>query len=308
MNNTSNTNNGIIIKAISGFYYVKKIYIIEGDIFDIKIVECKAKGTFKKIKQKLLVGDRVVFEIDPLTKTGFITEVLERKNSLVRPPLANLDMLYIICSVCDPPPNLFVLDKLIAISEYKNIEPVIVFNKTDMEDCEQYSEIYKQAGFIVFEVSAKTKTGIDKLKKSIKGISAFIGNTGVGKSSLLNVIDERLSLATGETSKKLGRGKHTTRHVELLSVESGYVADTPGFSSLDLERYETILKQDIANCFREFAAYTNDCKFTSCSHRTEKDCAVLSALDKNKISKSRHDNYISLYNDAVKIKEWEIRG
>lgn len=296
----NNMINGLIIKGIGGFYYVETA---DG------VFECKARGIFRKEKITPLVGDRVKISINDNAENT-IDIIEERKNFLVRPPLANIDRLFIVSSLVDPAVNTGVLDRLIAIAEYKNIEPIIVFTKIDIgRDAEKYKNIYENAGFTTVFCDNSTGDGSVQIQELLKGkISAFTGNTGVGKSSLLNAVDSSLSLATGQTSKKLGRGKHTTRTCELFKTSGGYVADTPGFSSLDLERCEKILKDDLPYCFREFRSFLDNCKFTTnCSHINDKGCAVKQAVDDGAISKSRHDSYVQMYNDVKDIKEWEMK-
>lgn len=272
------------------------------------VYECKARGNFRKLNLSPLVGDDVEISVNENAENR-IEAILPRKNSLVRPPLANLDQLFIVSSIVDPGINTFIIDKLIAIAEYKKIEPIIIITKIDVDDSyKRYAKIYKAAGFKTIVCSNVDMRGIEEVKSLLRGkISAFTGNTGVGKSSLLNSIDKELTLKTGETSKKLGRGKHTTRHSELFKVCGGYVADTPGFSSLDFEKCERILKDDLFECFREFEPYFGQCKFSTCSHINEKGCAVCSAVENGEIQKSRHDSYIQMYNDVKDIKEWEIK-
>ncbi|MDE6155933.1 MAG: ribosome small subunit-dependent GTPase A, partial [Eubacterium sp.] len=239
-----------------------------------------------------------------------IDEIKQRKNSLVRPPLANLDQLFMVASVVDPAINTFVLDRIIAIAEYKNIEPIIVITKIDLDNSyKKYYDIYTQAGFKVILCDNKTGEGAEEVKILLKNkVSAFTGNTGVGKSSLLNAIDSGLAIETGRTSKKLGRGKHTTRHCELYKVADGYVADTPGFSAVDFERCERIMKDDLPCCFREFEPYLTDCKFqTNCSHINDKGCAVVKAVNDGVITQERHNSYVALYNEVKDIKEWELK-
>lgn len=291
--------NGRIIKGIGGFYYV--------EIADT-VYECKARGAFRKKKITPLVGDLVTITLNDNAENT-IDDIKKRKNSMVRPPLANLDQLFIVSSLVDPAINTFILDRLIAIAEFKNIEPVIVLTKCDLDHSfEKYKNIYKNAGFKTIICDNTAGTGADEIRNMLSNkISAFTGNTGVGKSTLLNVIDSSLSLETGTTSRKLGRGKHTTRHCELFKVAGGYVADTPGFSSVDFERCERILKADLPYCFREFSTYLSKCKFqTNCSHISDKGCAVVEAVKNGNISKSRHDSYVQLYNEVKDIKEWEL--
>lgn len=290
---------GKIIKGIGGFYYVETAEAV---------YECKARGSFRKQNISPLVGDDVEILLNEKGENR-IENILPRKNSLVRPPLANLDQLFIIASIVDPDINVFIIDKLIAIAEYNNIEPIIVFTKIDLDDSyKKYQDIYIKSGFKTIVCNNITGDGADEVKSYLTGkTSAFTGNTGVGKSSLLNAIDSNLSLATGETSKKLGRGKHTTRHSELFKVNDGYVADTPGFSSLDFERCQRILKDDLFDCFRDFEKYFGECKFSTCAHINEKGCAICKAVENGEIQKSRHNSYVQMYNDVKDIKEWELK-
>lgn len=291
---------GRIIKGIGGFYYVETTDAI---------YECKARGIFRKQGISPLVGDNVKISVN-VNAENTIDDIIDRKNSLVRPPLANLDQLFIVASLVAPNINTTVIDRLIGIAELKNIEPIIVLTKIDLsQDAEYYKNIYEKAGFKVILCDNNTGRGSDEVKELIKGkISAFTGNTGVGKSSLLNSIDGSLEISTGETSKKLGRGKHTTRHCELYKINGGYVADTPGFSYIDLERYEKIMKDDLPLCFREFEPFLEKCRFqTNCSHINDKGCAVVDAVNKGLISKERHQSYIDLYNEVKDIKEWQLK-
>lgn len=290
---------GKIVKGIGGFYYV--------DADDV-IYECKARGNFRNSNQTPLVGDNVEISINENAENR-IEKIFERKNSLVRPPLANIDILFIICSVVDPKINLLITDRLIAVAEYKNIEPVIVITKTDLDrDFQQYIDIYNKAGIRILAVDNNDFSGGEKIKEIMNGkVCAFTGNTGVGKSTLLNNLFPELKLATGETSKKLGRGRHTTRHCELFKLCGGYIADTPGFSSIDIQRYDKILKEDLPHCFREFRDYLGDCRFNSCTHVSDKGCAVCKAVEEGKISKSRHESYIAMLNEVKDIKEWQMK-
>lgn len=290
---------GIIIKAIGGLYTVEAS---EG------IFECRARGIFRKKKISPVCGDNVIFEEE---KDGscVITEIGKRKSLLIRPPLANLDILVFVSSTCEPKPNLLLLDKFIAIAEFKKIKPIVVFTKIDKQTNDKLTEIYRNVGIMVFEVDNTSGSGIEKLKNTLIGnLSAFTGNTGVGKSSLLNNMFPELALKTGEISHKLGRGKHTTRHVELFKLdEGGYIADTPGFSSFDTNRYDIIFKDQLADCFCEFKKYTTQCKFQNCSHTKEKGCAVIKAVQDGIIPKSRHESYVEMYEQAKQLKEWEYK-
>lgn len=288
---------GTIIKGIGGFYYI--------EVADV-IYECKARGVFRKNKISPLPGDVVNFTVNDGAENT-IDEILPRKNVLVRPPIANIDRLFVVVSVCEPKPNTLVIDKLIAIAENNNIEPIIVITKNDLGDSSQLEEIYNTAGFKTIVTSSRTGEGTDEIKELISGhISAFAGNTGVGKSSLLNEIAPGLSLQTGEISDKLGRGRHTTRHIELFKICDGYIADTPGFSSLDFQNAEKILKDELPFCFREFDEYLGLCKFSTCSHTNDKGCKILEALSEGKIHPSRHENYVTMYNEVKDLKEWEL--
>lgn len=291
---------GRLIKGIGGFYYVETADTV---------YECKARGIFRKKGITPLVGDYVTISVNENSENT-IDEIKERKNDMVRPPLANLDQLFIVSSVVDPAINCFVIDRIIAIAEFKNIEPIIVITKTDLDSSyKEYADIYSKAGFKVITGSINDNSAYEEIKSLLCGkISAFTGNSGVGKSTLLNLIDSSLSIETGVTSKKLGRGKHTTRHCELYKVAGGYVADTPGFSSVDFERCERILKDDLPYCFREFEPYLQNCKFsTNCSHINDKGCAILEAVNDGAISSQRHNSYIQLYKEVKDIKEWEMK-
>jgi ribosome biogenesis GTPase len=291
---------GRLIKGIGGFYYVETADTV---------YECKARGIFRKKNITPLVGDNVLITVNENAENT-IDEIKERKNSLVRPPLANIDQLFVVSSIVDPVFNPSVIDRIIAIAEFKEIEPIVVITKIDLDDSyKKYYDIYSKAGFKVILCNNKTGDGAEEVKSLLDGkVSAFTGNTGVGKSSLLNAIDSRLGIETGETSKKLGRGKHTTRHCELYKVAGGYVADTPGFSSVDFERCEKIMKEDLPYCFREFVPYLNDCKFqTNCAHINDKGCAVVEAMNNGAISQQRHNSYVELYNEVKDIKKWELK-
>ena len=289
--------NGIIIKGIGGFYYIEA----NGDIY-----ECKARGAFRKKKISPLAGDNVTITVRE-NGENTIDDILERKNFLVRPPVANVDTLVIVSSVKEPVPSTLVIDRLTAIAVSKNIKPCVVFSKSDLGDTKELEEIYKKAGLDVCSVCCKTGEGIEKVKEMIKGgITVFTGNTGVGKSSLLNCIDSRFSIETGEVSSKLGRGRHTTRDVTLHKVNDFYVADTPGFSSLDIESGELIMKDDLPYCFPEFSEYLGKCRFSSCTHTVDKGCKILDALEKGEIHESRHLSYVTMFNEVKNIKEWQL--
>ncbi|MDE5558823.1 MAG: ribosome small subunit-dependent GTPase A [Ruminococcus sp.] len=283
---------GIITKCLGGLYTVETP---DG------IYECKARGVFRNKGISLYTGDNV--EITD----GVISEVLERKNCIIRPPLANLDQLIFIVSTCSPSPNYLLLDKFIAIAEYKEITPVVVITKTDLGDSSGIKEIYQNIGIDVFEVYYNNPETVRNIKELFRGkISALTGNSGAGKSTLLNAVDPSLNIPTAEISKKLGRGKHTTRHAQLYKLaDGGYIADTAGFSTFDTNSYDIIRKEELADCFREFKEYT-DCRFRDCSHTCEKGCKVIEALNEGKISISRHESYCTMYDEAKQLKEWEL--
>lgn len=289
---------GLILNANSGFYYVKSA---DG------IIECHPRGIFRKQRLSPLVGDRVMFSQDG-GNIGTIEEIVPRKNCLVRPPVANIDFLVIVVSTTQPVPNMLVIDRLIVAAEQKGIEPVVVVSKGDLCDGSELCAIYKKAGITSFAASGVTGEGVDEMKKLIAGrIGAFTGNSGVGKSTLLNRLNPALVLSTGEISKKLGRGRHTTRLVTLFETCGGYIADTPGFSSVDTGKFGPVLKEDLQFVFREFAPYIGNCRFTGCSHTSEKGCAVIEAVQKGEIAASRHKSYCEMYEEAKGIKEWELK-
>ncbi|MEE1139213.1 MAG: ribosome small subunit-dependent GTPase A [Acutalibacteraceae bacterium] len=289
---------GIIIKGIGGFYYVEA---------DGQIYECKARGVFRKSGIKPLAGDRVRISINDNAENT-INEIAERSSVLVRPPVANVDRLFIVSSVCEPKPVLLIIDRMTALAVNQGIEPIVVFTKNDLESADEYIEIYRKAGIKAFSVSCVNGDGVEDVKEELKGhISAFCGNSGVGKSSLLNAIDPELGLKTGEISDKLGRGRHTTRHSELFKVEGGYVADTPGFSSFETDETEPILKDSLPFAFKEFEKYIGQCKFTSCLHTKDKGCRIIQAVEEGDIPVSRHESYCFMMEQAKNIKEWELK-
>lgn len=289
---------GLIIKALSGFYYVET---------EQGIVECKARGKFRSQGQSPLVGDRV--EISVSAGKGTVDLICERRNQLFRPPLANVDKLFIVSSSVIPTPNTLLIDRMTAICAYNDIEAVIVFNKNDLEDVSRWCEIYKGAGFKTIACSAVTGEGTDEIRKELKGcVSAFTGNSGAGKSSILNMLFPRLGLSTGDVSDKLGRGRHTTRHTELFAHEyGGYVADTPGFSSLEVDRNDLSFKESLCDLFPEFEDFRYDCTFADCAHIGEKGCAVCEAVRSGEIQPSRYESYKTIYEELKDVKAWNIK-
>lgn len=290
--------NGLIIKALSGFYYVET---------ESGIVECKARGRFRNENESPFVGDRV--EISLVGNKGTVDKIFQRKNLLSRPPVANIDKLFIVSSSVTPTPNTLLIDRMTAICAYKNIEPVILFNKNDIEDVSHWRSIYLNAGFKTIACSAKSGEGVEEIKTELKNcISAFTGNSGAGKSSLLNIIFPDFNLSTGDVSDKLGRGRHTTRHIELFKHEFyGYVADTPGFSSLDTDKTDLAFKEGLCGFFPEFQTLGEECRFADCAHIGEKGCAVCSAVDRGEIEKSRYQSYITIFGELKDLKAWNIK-
>ena len=291
---------GIILKGLSGFYYV--------DGGDGRLIACRGRGKFRHQKLTPLVGDRVVFT--PLEgDSGILEEILPRKNQFRRPAVANIDQLVVIASGAVPVTDPFLIDRVVSIAEGRECEPIICINKCDLDAAEELYRTYLRAGFTTLRVSAETGEGIDRLAAVISGkVSAFTGNSGVGKSSILNALEPGFRLQVGEVSEKLGRGRHTTRHVELYRLSSrAIVADTPGFSSFDTEEMELRPPEELQHTFREFAPYLDRCRFTGCAHIKEKGCAVLAAVKAGEISQSRHDSYVRLYQQAKEVPEWQRR-
>lgn len=292
------TLNGILMKSIGGFYYVRT---------DDGEYECKARGSFRKSGDSPVAGDKVVINI-PEEGFASIEEIIPRKNKLKRPALANIDILVIVCSTVDPEPNFTVIDKMTAAAVNNNMEPVIVVSKNDLKNGDKLADIYRNAEISVYQCSPDAEEEAKKLREHLRGkVSAFTGNSGVGKSTLLNLMFPDLELQTGQISKKLGRGRHTTRVVELFELDGCYVADTPGFSTVDLQRYEMIDKTQLQYCFPEFDKYLGECQFTSCAHICEKGCRILQAVQDGEIEESRHRSYVTMYNEVKDIKSWQLK-
>ena len=288
---------GTIIKGYSGFYYVA---------FDGELYECSLRGKNRQKKVKFLPGDKVLFRIgkgvDDDTRGGAIEELVPRKNELVRPPVANLDQLVILSALADPAPDLRLIDRLTVFAQWNEVTPVLCFNKADLvtkEAQEKLAEIYAPTGFPVVFCSTVTGEGIEEVKAMLHGkFSVLAGNSGVGKSSLMNAISDRWQLATGQVSEKLGRGRHTTRHVELFQLDQNtLLADTPGFSTLTLP--EDLKREELSRLFPEFLARLSDCRFATCMHKNEPDCAVKEALIHGEVAQSRYDNYLAFLEEVI---------
>lgn len=307
---------GTVIKCLGGLYTVKLDEMYNGE----KYVNVRGRGSFRHEKLILLAGDRV--ELEPLEKGDFFCKkILDRKNSLIRPPLANLDIIFAVIPCVKPQPDMQIVDKMLSIAEHNGIEPVIIITKADldMEFAKATYDTYKRCGFSTFITSSENHTGVEEIFEFISSISkkeaplcAFAGVSGAGKSTLMNAIFPNLTLETGELSQKIERGKNTTRHTELFSFEEligenhlGYLADTPGFSLLDFERFDFFTLDELFDTFREFEKSRGECRYTKCSHTKEEGCDVLRRVKEGDIPKSRHDSYIALYETLKKKPTWK---
>lgn len=290
---------GKIIKGIAGFYY---IHAENGQMY-----ECKAKGAFRKQKIKPLVGDMVrIAVLDEAEHLGNVEEIMPRKNELIRPAVANIDMALVIFAAAKPEPNFNLLDRFLCMMEFQNVPVTICFNKTDLVDeekIEEYRRIYEPAGYRLMSTCTRTGEGVDAVKALLHGKTTTVaGPSGVGKSSLINALQSDVQMQTGVISDKIDRGKHTTRHSEIVPVmEDSYIMDTPGFSSMDVPGFE---KEDLWTCFPEFREYEPYCKFQGCSHINEPDCGVKEALAEGKISSVRYENYKLLYEELKNMKKY----
>ena len=288
---------GRIEKALSGFYYVNT---------GSEVLQCRARGKFRREGMSPMVGDWVqVRELG--NGEGFVEAVEERKNIFSRPAAANIDQLVIIAANAIPVTDPYLIDRISAIAALKGCDVLVVLNKCDLDPAEELYAIYRASAIPVIRVSAETGEGLDDLRQAIAGkLSAFTGNSGVGKSSILNALDPAFALPVGEVSKALGRGRHTTRHVEMFSLGGDtYVIDTPGFSSFDTEELNLELKRRLPETFPEFAPYVDDCRFVGCRHVKEKGCAVLAAMKEGKIPRSRHASYVRLAEELKDVNEWD---
>lgn len=288
---------GRIQKALSGFYYVDT---------GSEVLTCRARGKFRKDGVSPLVGDRV--EVRELGNgEGFVERICPRKNAFARPAVANIDQLVIIGSRAIPKTDPFLIDRVAAIAALKGCEAIILLNKCDLDRADDLYDLYRAAGFQTLRVSAETGEGLEELKPLIAGkLSAFTGNSGVGKSSILNALDPAFDLKVGEISEALGRGRHTTRHVELFKLSCGAeIVDSPGFSSFETDELNLEWKRRLPETFREFAPYLGQCRFVGCSHTKEKGCAVLEAVRRGDIQKKRHESYLRLYEELKPLKDWQ---
>ena len=287
---------GRIVRSLSGFYDVQT---------PTGVVTCRGRGSLRRGRACPLTGDMV--EITVEGGKGMVERILPRKNSFIRPAVANVDALVVFAANVNPVTEPFLIDRVAAIAGDQGVEVYICINKCDLDPAVDLERIYTRAGFPVIRASAQTGEGVAQLRSLLSGkLTAFTGNTGVGKSSMLNALCPGLELATGQVSQKLGRGRHTTRHVELFALdENTYVADTPGFASFDTEQMEIILKENLQYAFRDFAPYLGDCQFHDCSHRAEPGCAVRQAVEAGEIEASRYKSYLQLYDQYSRIKEWE---
>jgi ribosome biogenesis GTPase len=288
---------GVIIKALAGYYYV--------DSGESGVIECRARGKFRKQSVSPLVGDRVVIQTHG-DGEGTVTEILPRRNEFTRPPTANIDAMIIVASAAPPVTDPFLIDRMAAMAELSDAEPVICLNKCDLNAADELFDIYSRAGFRVFRVSAETGEGTAELHAALIGkTSALTGNSGVGKSSILNALG--LDIKTGEVSEKLGRGRHTTRYVRLYDVRGAFFTDTPGFSSFDAEQASMRDPASLERAFREFAPYLGKCRFRDCAHTREPGCAVLQAVERGDIGRSRHRSYERLHAEALAARSREYK-
>ena len=294
----ANKTTGRILRSLSGFYDVQT---------DSGMVTCRGRGHLRRGQEIPLTGDMV--EITMEHGKGMVEKILPRKNRFIRPAVANMDGLVIFASNVNPITEPFLIDRVAAIAGDQGVSVHICVNKCDLDPATDLVQIYRHAGFSVIQASAVTGEGVEELRSLIDGkFMAFTGNTGVGKSSMLNALCPGLELATGEVSEKLGRGRHTTRHVELYQLgASTYVADTPGFSSFDTEQMDVMLKENLQYAFPDFAPYLGKCQFHDCSHRAEPACAIRQAVEQGEIEKTRYDSYLRLYEKASQIKLWELK-
>lgn len=289
---------GRILRSLSGFYDVQT---------DRGMITCRGRGNLRRGPEIPLTGDMVEITIE--RGKGMVEKILPRRNRFVRPAVANMDALVVFASNVNPVTEPFLIDRVAAIAGDQEVEVHICVNKCDLDPAADLIRIYRHAGFHVIQASAATGEGVEELRGLLSGkFTAFTGNTGVGKSSMLNALCPDLALETGEVSEKLGRGRHTTRHVELYKLaEDTYVADTPGFSSFDTDQMDVMLKENLQYAFPDFAPFLGKCQFHDCSHRAEPDCAVRQAVEAGELEKTRYDSYLRLYEKSSQVKLWELK-
>ena len=288
---------GRILRSMSGEFDVQT---------DRGIITCRGRGRLRRGTDIPLTGDMVRITVE--RGRGMVEQILERKNHFIRPAVANVDILVVFAANVNPVTKPFLIDRVAAIAGDQEVPVCICVNKCDLDPAIDLARIYRKAGFTVIQTSAETGEGVEELRTLLRGkLAAFTGNSGVGKSSILNRLAPELNLATGEVSEKLGRGRHTTRHVQLYAIGDALIADTPGFSSFDTDQMEVILKENLQYAFPEFGKYIGTCQFRDCSHRKEPGCAVTAALAAGEIGKSRYESYLKLYEKAMQINEWELK-
>ena len=316
-----NTVKGKIIKGVGGLYSVK-VTQTDSPLFG-SVVNCRAKGAFRHSNVTPLPGDNVLLLADSnenndreAAESGFVVaQILERRNALIRPPLANLDYIFVTMAAAHPTPILTTVDKMISIAEFNDIEPVIVITKNDLapDEAQKIADIYRKSGFTVFVISSVSGEGVDEIgafvNTELRGkTAAFAGASGIGKSTLMNALFPSLDLFTSDISRKIERGRHTTRQVELFEIsdeaDCGYLADTPGFSMLDFERFDFFEKEDLPLTMREFRPYIGECRYTKCSHTKEEGCAIVEAVKRGDIPRTRHDSFLQIYETLKAKKKW----
>ena len=293
-----NKQEGRIVRAISGFYDVQT---------STQLVTCRGRGHLRRGEEIPLTGDRV--EISVEHGKGMVERILPRRNRFIRPAVANVDALVVFAANVNPVTDPFLIDRVTAIAGDQEVAVYICINKCDLDPAVDLAKIYRNAGFPVIQASAQTGEGVEELRALLQGkLTAFTGNTGVGKSSMLNCLCPELTLPTGEVSEKLGRGRHTTRHVQLYCLgEDTYVADTPGFSSFDTEQMDVLLKENLQYAFPDFGKFMGKCQFHDCSHRTEPGCAIRCGVESGEIEKTRYESYLRLYEKSSQVKLWELK-
>ena len=293
----SDNKKGRILKGIGGFYYVDT-----GE----SLVTCRARGKFRKTGETPRVGDIVEISVQN-DGSGYLLEIDERKNTLIRPPISNIDVIAIVASKAPPKTDTYFIDRIAAMAVHKNIEVCVVINKCDEDIAEELYDIYKNTDVNIFRVSALSGDGTEELKKYLKGkFTAFTGNSGVGKSTLINSLLPSANLETGEINDKIGRGRHTTRQVEILKLdEDSWIADTPGFSAFDIVTKDGVTAESLQDLFPEFDEFKNDCRYIGCSHIKDSECAIIEAVESGKIEKTRYESYVKMYEELESVPKYK---